>query len=222
MPSRIVTLREVTEGVYHLLFPNDGYLMCSSLMRFQEHYESPKFKGKVFDAEEYMDWYAARFGNFTYYQDVGGFNMPSCTLKKFYAGKFDPLTRKEQRILEAFKDIEEPYYIIATCKQSKTHEQDLIHEISHGLFFVNSEYRKNVKKILRGHDLSVLHEYLRRQGYHKTHFLDECHALLLENAKNFERTGARAGDHVNVRRELHQNYDQHFIELICKNHKFRI
>ena len=43
------------------------YTLASAFLRFQEHYESPKFRGEIFSLEEFMDWYAVEVGNFTYY-----------------------------------------------------------------------------------------------------------------------------------------------------------
>ena len=37
------------------------YELASTFMRLQEHYESPKFRGKKVDLEEYMDWYAKEY-----------------------------------------------------------------------------------------------------------------------------------------------------------------
>lgn len=222
MASRIVTLKEISENIFHLEF-STPHLMCSTLIRFQEYYECPKYKNKVFTLEEYMDWYADKFGDFTYFTEVAGFNMPSSVLDKFYAGKFDPLTRKEQWILKLFKKLSRnPFYIIATCKNSIDHENDLIHEISHGLYYVNREYRNGVRKILAGADLSGIYEWLRKRGYHKDHLFDEAHAILLEDAKSFGRCGQQASQYREVRRKLRANYDEHFVWLINRTQKVKI
>ena len=47
----LATIKEICHNIYHIDFPTQ-HLMCSSLIRFEEHYESPKFKGKVFSLEE--------------------------------------------------------------------------------------------------------------------------------------------------------------------------
>lgn len=221
MASKVVALKEISDSIYHLEFPND-HLMCSSLVRFQEHYECPRFKDKVFTLEEYMDWYAAKFGNFTYFLDIAGFNIPSYALKKFYQGKFDPLTKKEKKILQIFKDIKEPYYIIATCKKSDNYDNDLIHEISHGLYYVNEEYHRDVRRILRGQDLSGVYAWLKKKGYHRKHFLDEAHAILLEDADSFNRCEQKAHDYREIRKQLRDNYDKHYVQLITKTKKIKM
>lgn len=169
--------------------------MCSTLIRFQEHYESPKFKGKVFTLEDYMDWYAPKYGvcgNFTYFNDVLGFNIPSYALQKFYNGEFNPLTKKETKILEMFENYEDPFYIIATCDDFC--ESTVRHEVAHGLYFINKNYKKNVKKILKEVNLNPIYEWLNLKGYHKSHFFDEAQALLIEDAKDFNRCGVKASD----------------------------
>ena len=88
-----------TYQIYHLSFSN-FYLLCSTLARFQEHYESPKLHGKSFDFETFADAYAKKKDDtFSYYEDFAGFNFPSTVLRPFLAGKFNPLTRKEKAVL---------------------------------------------------------------------------------------------------------------------------
>jgi hypothetical protein len=82
----------------HLLVFDNQYDLASTFLRFQEHYESPEFAGKVFTLDEYKNWYinhsprASKDGVFTYYEDWNGFNIPSKILKPFYGGKFSPLS----------------------------------------------------------------------------------------------------------------------------------
>jgi len=221
MASRIMAFKEISDNIFHLEFPT-SHLMCSTLVRFQEHYECPKYKEKVFTLEEYMDWYAERFGDFTYFLDIAGFNIPSSALEKFYQGKFDPLTKKEKKILSLFKNIKKPFYIIATFKSSSTHDNDLIHEVSHGLYCVNDEYHKNVRRILKGVDLSDIYKWLKSKGYHKEHFFDEAHATLMEDTKSFNGCDLRASDYRVIRKKLRDNYYEHYVQLISKTQKVKL
>jgi len=56
-------------------------------LRFEEYYESPRFKGRIFTFDEYRKWYVKnspkgkKTGRFTYYSDWSGFNIPSYALK---------------------------------------------------------------------------------------------------------------------------------------------
>ena len=97
----------IGEGIFLVRFDTQ-YALASTFLRIQEHYESSRFRNRVFTLEEYMDWYAERFGAFTYYQDWSGFNVPSTAFDPFYAGRFDPLMRKEERLLRLFEGERRP------------------------------------------------------------------------------------------------------------------
>ena len=101
-------VKEIIKNIFHISFSTQHEL-ASTFLRFQEYYESPKFRGKIFSFYEYKKWYTAnspkgkKTGKFTYYKDWGGFNIPSYVLKPFYQGKFNPLSNKEKKFLRAFK-----------------------------------------------------------------------------------------------------------------------
>ena len=95
-------LEELIENIYHVSFPTRKEA-ASTFLRFQEHYESPQFRGKIFSLDEFKEWYTANSekgkakGKFTYYDDWGGFNIPSYILEPFYKGLFNPLSEKESK-----------------------------------------------------------------------------------------------------------------------------
>jgi hypothetical protein len=161
--------------IYHLSFPNQ-YLLAATLLRFQEHYESPKFRGLIFGWEEFMDWYAAEKGSFSYFEDWSGFNLPSTVFEPFLAGSFDPLTRKESALLELVRELPRPFYFIGTVDSES---EALVHEIVHGLYFVRSDYRQAVDDLLSAADTRNLHRILAKIGYHPDVFNDEINAYLL-------------------------------------------
>ena len=76
-------MREIAPGVFLLRYQSQ-YELATTFLRFQEHYESRRFRNRVFSLEDFMDWYASRFGGFTYYQDWAGFNLPSTAFTAFY------------------------------------------------------------------------------------------------------------------------------------------
>jgi hypothetical protein len=80
-----ITKHKVAEGIYLLRFKTQ-YELTSTFLRVQEHYESPQFHGRIFTLEQYMDWYVADNGAFTYFQDWSGFNVPSTAFQPFYEG----------------------------------------------------------------------------------------------------------------------------------------
>ena len=68
-----ITKHKIADGIYLLRFETQ-YEVTSTFLRVQEHYESPQFHGRIFTLEQYMDWYVAENGAFTYFQDWSGFN----------------------------------------------------------------------------------------------------------------------------------------------------
>jgi hypothetical protein len=164
---------EIAEGIFVLRFETQVEL-ASSFLRIQEHYESSRFRNRVFTLEEYKKWYAARFGAFTYYRDWSGFNVPSSAFEPFYAGQFDPLAGKEKRLLRLFKNEAQPFYVIGIAADA-----DLEHEIAHALFYTWPDYRKAIVRAMRSYDTSAMKRRLAAMGYHRHVLTDEVHAYLV-------------------------------------------
>ena len=61
-----INKRKIGNNIYLLMFENQ-FELCSTMLRFQEYYESPKFKNKIFTLEEYKKWYSKGNKKFTYY-----------------------------------------------------------------------------------------------------------------------------------------------------------
>ena len=184
----LVNIREVTPNVFLCEFPTQ-YLLTSTFIRFQEYYESPEFKGKFFTMEEYEDYYAEEFGNFDYYQKVGGCNFTSSCVDAWMEQDIQLLLReKEIEFIFKFKKdtgktFKEKFYIIGIVYNDETLSKNIKHEVAHGLFNTNQTYRENVKEILENHkeaDLSIIEEYLELKNYHKDAFEDETQAYLME------------------------------------------
>lgn len=179
---------EVFPSIFHLHFPT-RFLLTSTFLRFQEHYESPEFRGKIFTLEEYKKWYISNSpkgkesGEFTYYQDWSGFNIPGTVLEPFFEGKFNPLTEQEQKILDTFRHLRgKAFYIIGTFG-NRVPIDTLNHEIAHGFFSTNPHYKVEALQIthtLAPESRQALIVYLKsRGGYHESVFEDEIHAYLL-------------------------------------------
>ncbi len=168
-------------NIIHLKFKLKRDL-TKTMLRFQEHFESPKFKDKFFSLEEFKTWYASttKSKKFTYYSDWSGFNFPSKILKPFYEGKFDPLTAEEKTILDLLREEGDKFYVIATFKN-----EDVKHETAHARFYVDAEYRKQVKKVVKTIDTKPLFKVLKGMGYDKSVLIDEAHAYLLETEEYF-------------------------------------
>ena len=166
----------------HLLTFDTQQEITSTLLRFQEYYESPEFRGKVFSLEEYKQWYTQnsvkgrKTGEFTYYTDWNGFNIPSFILKPFQEGEFNPLSEKEKRILKLFNGKPEPFYVIGVHRASKNLGLSLKHELAHGLFYTDGDYQNEALAVLSQFDTEQIKSEIKSKGYHEHVLDDECHA----------------------------------------------
>lgn len=169
-------INKITQQIIQVIC-EDQLALTSLFLRFQEHYESPKFRGKIFTLGQFRDWYARENGGFTYHTDWNGFNIPSYVLEPFIKGLFDPLTDEERQFLDLFKDRTDKYYIIGTHEDASG---TLDHEVCHGLYYINSEYQKEVDQVLfeMGDLLIPLKQWLLKSGYAVEVLEDECHAYV--------------------------------------------
>jgi len=197
---------KIANGIYLLRFKTQ-YELTATFLRIQEHYESPRFHGRIFSLEQYMDWYAERHGNFTYYQDWAGFNVPSAALQPFFDGKFDPLSEKEKQLLRLFKGLRERYYVIGIYDSGA--KDSLTHELAHALFFIDDTYRKAVLEAMCGYKTATLARQIAEAGYAKHVIPDEMQAYLV--APSGKLGGASALKR--LRQELRALFRQHSRKL---------
>ena len=186
------------------------YTLASTFLRFQEHYENPKFRGRIFSLEEFMDWYAMKFDNFTYYQDWSGFNIPSSVLKPFREGGFNPLSNKEKKLLGLLANVPEPFYVVGIYG-AKTDLPTLKHELVHGLYHTVPEYRKVVQRILEPKKIRRVTEILKKTEYHPSVWQDETNAYLLMGASDLSDDGFRWTSGLrNLQTELRETFEKPF------------
>lgn len=169
---------EVIPNVYHLSFEAHRD-MVATFLRFQEHYESPEFRDKVFSRSKFKKWYRGKHdGHFTYYGDWAGFNIPSDVLRPFFEGQFHFKTPLETALLNEFRKLYRSgrkFYIIGT----RTGDASTVdHEVAHGLYYTRPDYKLKVDEVLATIDLTPLHEWLSKSGYHEAVLNDEAHAYL--------------------------------------------
>ncbi|MBW2967271.1 ABC transporter ATP-binding protein [Candidatus Woesearchaeota archaeon] len=209
--------KEVVARIYHLEFSSQHEL-ASSFLRFQEHYESPEFRGKAFSLDEYVEWYIAHSpggretGKFTYYDDWCGFNIPSYVLEPFYEGEFNPLSDAECRILDLFRDLRgERFYIIGTGRGLDP--DTLEHEIAHGLFYTCDGYRQEVLDALGQlgqEDMCLIMDELGSTcGYHPSVFDDEAHAYILTETGRIAALGVEKYSLESVHTRLIRLYEEY-------------
>lgn len=148
--------------------------------RFQEHYESPNktFSERPFTLGEFRDWYRERYGKWSYYNDWSGTNVPAHIFKAFQLGRFDPLSKEEQNLLNKLPKSGD-YYVIGTSG-TKQDMWAINHEIAHGLFYINKTYRDTSTKLIKKYSrqLAKLFKKLGEIGYSKSVYIDEAQAYI--------------------------------------------
>lgn len=222
--EHVLQVREVLEDIVEV-HCDDPRELAATFLRFQEHYESPEFRGKIFTLEEYRRWYVAHSprgqatGEFTYEEDWTGFNIPSEILEPFYEGKFDPLSERERMFLQLFAERRKRlFYVIGTSSEADI--RTLKHEVAHGLFYTRPEYRQEVLSILSGissETRSKIQEcFVRSGGYHPSVFTDETHAYLLSNLNQIREVVDSNGDELSaVAQALEENFRRASLGSYC-------
>jgi len=152
-------VKEVAPRIYCVIV-DDDYDRAMLFCRYQEYYESPykKFRGKKFSWMEYMRHYKNVWKKdvFTYPYDWAGYNIPSNVLE----GGIDAFYKETEydRIMnDVFFHCSidsqnqndgqrcDWYLIGASSKDLKTMD----HEIAHGFYYTNENYKKNVDGLIK-------------------------------------------------------------------------
>ena len=194
------SVKEIYPKVFVLIF-DSRYDLCMSFVRIQEFYESPKFRNKYFELEEYMDWWAKEYGNgsFDYPSRWSGFNIPGQVISKWInkVDQHEGLYRaKERQILNGilklldkdatfFGDEEsinlfKTTYVIGLHKENQiiSHEA-LNHEMSHAFYTLYLDYRKASNSLLAKipkQKLMSAEAKLLKMGYNSKVIKDELQA----------------------------------------------
>jgi hypothetical protein len=173
---------------------DDNYDRAMLFCRYQEFYESPykKFRGKRFTWMEYMKHYKTAWKKdvFTYPDDWSGYNIPSNVMDKA-----NNIFYKETEYDQIMNDIyfhcsidsqnkndgtKCGWYLIGAISKDKG---TLNHEIAHGMYYTNKEYKKEVTKLIS--EIKPLHyqklaKKLVKMGYvdDKKIIDDEIHAFM--------------------------------------------
>lgn len=185
----MIKCKIILPHIYLLTFKTQ-YELCMSFVRMQEFYESPKFRGKYFTLEEYIDYWCKEFGNgsFTYPSVWNGFNLPSSVFEN-WRKRFQDVRCKESVILskvdsligeEEWNKEDKKYYIIAVNEENKEKMESAIkHEIAHALYYLYPDYKKSCDKLLRTITKKKLRndkKILFKMGYCRATINDELQA----------------------------------------------
>jgi hypothetical protein len=173
------TVKEIHPKIFCVTI-DDDYDRAMLFCRYQEFYESPykQFRGKYFTLTEYMRYYKNHRKEkvFTYPYDWVGYNIPSKIVSKalltFSKGQwteYDEIMSNiwdscENYLLQFYKPKTKWYLIGASNKDIQT----MNHEIAHGLYYTDKDYKKSCEKLLsriKGRDYSFLKKSLLKIGY---------------------------------------------------------
>src|SRR3989338_8140254 len=169
----------MNRGQIYLIESQTRQDLAATFMRFQEYYESPEFKGRVFSVDDFVYWYARKFGSFSYSRDWYGFNIPGTVLTPFKNGDFHPLTLHEQRLVDFCGSVDGNSYIIGVTPSAEYFKETVQHEFIHGAFYTNQEYRKEVGSCVQSYKIRPINNGLRNMGYCDDVVVDETNAYVL-------------------------------------------
>ena len=175
-----VDIIEVLPNVILLRFDAPFHLGMS-LWRYQEYYESPRFKGKTPSIWEFSEYYATTDGqgSFSYPSDVDGYNFPYMVVPRVHdlvraSTPYDNFIRPILKKLDG-----KCTYIIGMARD--THYSTLKHEIAHALWFTNRTYKKEANTLLKTVPKTTRRAWdlnLAAEEYHEKVFKDETNAYL--------------------------------------------
>jgi hypothetical protein len=189
-----VRIEEVKPRIF-AVFLDDEYHLPMLFCRVQEFYESDseEFRGKKFSIWRYMEWYSkARSGSFSYPSDWSGFNIPFETLEKCYdlheedETPYDGVMRWVIQEIRKRKGDDSLSYIIGLV----TNDDDttvLEHEICHGMYYIDTEYKSRADSITdelvgkHEKEFKKFRKNLLSMGYHEGVVKDELQAYLISS-----------------------------------------
>ena len=190
-------IKEVKPNVFAVIV-KDKYDRAMLFCRAQEYYESPnkKFRGKDFSMWDYMKWYASNHTGFSYAGDWSGFNIPFDIMWECYENQNDlpdwetPYDGYMWEILvkiDNIRDENKKCYVIGA---GDTNGWTFQHEVCHGLWYTNPQYKKAAKVVLDAIDPNhyvIFRKNLLDMGYTDKVIDDEIQAYLCfgHDSENF-------------------------------------
>lgn len=178
-------IKEIRPRIFLFEF-NNKYDMCMYFLRYQEFYESAshKFRGKQFEIFDFMRWYATKYGKgvFTYPKDWDGFNLPSNIITDVWGLGLMDRNIYDYEMLRAWNSLNykcngESFYIIGAVNGSNA----IGHEIAHGLFYLQPEYKREMTKLVKSLPDAIkteLRTHLKRLDYTPKVYVDEMQAYM--------------------------------------------
>jgi len=192
-------VKEIVPRIYCVQIDND-YDRAMLFCRYQEYYESPykKFRGKKFTWMEYMRFYKDTWKKrvFTYPEDWSGYNIPSNILEggvdAFYKETEYDMVMNDIYFycanynLYKYSNNCDWYLIGASSKDLKT----INHEIAHGLYFTNKEYKMKMLMLWKEMPERIKEKIFKKLI--KMGYVNDA-KILLDEAQAFLSTGLYNG-----------------------------
>ena len=183
-----IELFEVYPRIFALVIKDDK-LRSMVFLRYQEFYESDSdsFRGQGFKWKDYIDFYKEKTKKdyFSYHEDFIGYNVPCDTLEACMK-KIPDLNIYDMimfSVVDTIHDIvgSDKYYLIG-IDQSNGEDTSLIyHEIAHGLWFSDSEYKSKMINVIENMDSKIKEQMLNKiknYGYGDNVYDDEIQAFM--------------------------------------------
>ena len=198
-----------TRNAIYLIESKNRQDLADTFMRFQEYYESPEFKGKVFSVDDFAHWYAGKFGSFSYSRDWYGFNIPGTVLTPFKNGDFNPLTPRERNLIDFCGSVGGGSYIIGVTPSAEYFKETVQHEFAHGAFHINPEYKNEVVHCVKDFNIESVYRGLAKMGYCEAVAIDETNAYVLVEPDTIQEY-ASVRDTKNLREKLDIIFKKYF------------
>lgn len=194
-------LKRLKPKIWHLHFEHP-YDLTMHFLRYQEYYESPRFKKLNVQLVDVMDWYSRNIGEglFTYPNDWAGFNLPGSDIFKLHKQGIEDANRYDRMMLGIAefiraKEDNDKFYLIGTSNTDECFKATFNHELAHGMFFAEPEYRKKMISLvdeLPTRTKNFIFKKLKECGYAEGFLVDECQAYLgTEVYDTFNTKGVR-------------------------------
>jgi hypothetical protein len=163
------TLRKVRSQVYHLSFDSSREL-AMTFVRYTEFYESKydHIRECQFTLVQQMSAYCQEHlknkdADWSYCSDWRGFNIPVGVISEVHdlgildPNHYDSFMKGVAEMIDA-DSMGKPAYLIGTASAGSI---DLLrHELTHAMYYVDAEYRRNVNRFLSDPGIGILMYHL--------------------------------------------------------------
>jgi len=179
-----VKIKEIHPNIYLVTSKKLKYL-TKSFQRMSEFNESPskKFQGKYFEKKVFNKWFDKKYCR-DYYISWEGFNVTDVIVNSFEKKYKNKLDDYELNLFSLIKTIPKKKYSLIGARDKDY--GTILHELIHGVFYLNKGYQKKVQEYLFNSDcksLRRLRKHLKEIGYCNKVMVDELNAYLMAEKK---------------------------------------